>query len=160
MRKILGVALKISQIMQFLGGIALTFIVVITTADVVLRAFGYPVPGTYEVVAICGAIVIGFVAPLTSWHRGHIYVDFAINKFSRLIKAAINVLTRCVSIVLFLIIGWNLFDLGTGFLKTGEVSLTLQIPLYPVAYGLGACSFVLSFVLFCDILKIIGGTYE
>lgn len=160
MRKIFKAVLKMSIVMQVIGGIALTFIVFMTTADVILRAFGYPIPGTYEVVAIGGAVVIGFVMPLASWVRGHIYVDFAIKGFPGRIKAGFDFLTRCVGIGLFLMIGWNLIKLGSEFRATEQVSLTLQIPLYPAAYGLGVCFFILSLVLFCDILKIVGGTYE
>jgi hypothetical protein len=42
----------------------------------------------------------------------------------------------------------------------GEVSPTLTMPFYPVAYGLGICSFVQCLVLLCDILKILGGKHE
>jgi TRAP-type C4-dicarboxylate transport system permease small subunit len=160
MQRILDSARQTSRVMEIVSGIALTVIVLLTTADVILRAFGYPIPGTYEVVAIGGAVIIGFVSPVTSWMRGHIYVDFAINRLPGRGKAVFNVVTRCVCIVLFLIIGWNLVKLGTEFGRAQEVSLTLQIPLYPVAFGLGACFFILSFVLFCDILKIAGDTYE
>jgi hypothetical protein len=61
---------------------------------------------------------------------------------------------------LSLLISWNSVKIGTGFLKGAEVSGTLEIPLYPVAYALGVCFLVLSLVIFCDILKILRGAYE
>jgi TRAP-type C4-dicarboxylate transport system permease small subunit len=45
-------------------------------------------------------------------------------------------------------------------MKGAEVSGTLEIPLYPVAYALAVCFLMLALVLLCDILKILGGTYE
>ena len=47
-----------------------------------------------------------------------------------------------------------------GLRKSGEVSLTLQVPFYPVAYGLEVCCFVQCLVLVCVIIKIFGGEYE
>jgi hypothetical protein len=44
--------------------------------------------------------------------------------------------------------------------RTGEVSLTLQLPFYPVAYGIGVCCFVQCLVLIAHIFQVIGGTYE
>jgi hypothetical protein len=44
--------------------------------------------------------------------------------------------------------------------KSGEVSLTLQMPFYPVAYGVGVCCFILCLVFVCDIMKISKGEYE
>jgi TRAP-type C4-dicarboxylate transport system permease small subunit len=160
MRAFLDIVLKINKGMITVAATALTFIVFLTTTDVVLRAMGRPILGTYEIVAICGGIVIGFAAPFTSWRRGHIAVDVAFKKFSGGAKNVINIATRCVAMALCLLIGWNIIKIGTDFWVGGEVSNTLQLPLYPVAYAIAACFLVLAIVLFCDILKIYRGTYE
>jgi len=111
-------------------------------------------------VAFSGAIVIGFAVPLTSWVRGHIYVDFFILRFSQRVRNVFNIATRCLVIVLFFLIGWNLIKYGIDLQKSGEVSLTLQMPFYPIAYGVGLCCFIQCLVLVCDIIKIFGGEYE
>lgn len=160
MSQFLGVVLRVTKLMQGIAGIALTSIVLLTTADVILRAFGRPIPGTYEIVAMCGGIVIGFITPTTSWFRGHIHVDVLTKRLPPTGKDAVDIVTRSVGIGLFLMIGWNVLEIGTTFRTAGEVSMTLQWPMYPIAYAVGACFFTLCFVLFCDILKIAGRTYE
>jgi TRAP-type C4-dicarboxylate transport system permease small subunit len=150
----------ISRFLNVIAGISLTFLMLLTIADVILRGFKRPVPGTYEVVALAGAVVIGFSMPLTSWLRGHIFVDFFILKFSQKVRDIFNIATRCVVIMLFFLIGWNLIKYGMDLQKSGEVSLTLQMPFYPVAYGVGVCCFVQCLVLVCDIVKISGGKYD
>jgi len=160
MKRFLDAVLKLNVWMQHLATILLTFIILLTTADVILRIFRMPVPGTVEIVAICGGALLGLTVPITSWMRGHISVDFLLNGISRPAKNALNIVTRCIAIGLFLIISWNLAKIGNEFLEGSEVSGTLQIPLYPVSYGLSVCFLVLCLVLFCDILKIIGGSYE
>jgi len=147
------------KVMNVIAGIALTFIILLTVCDVVLRAFGHPILGVYEIVAMAGGVIIGFVAPVTSWVRGHIFMDFAIQRFSSGTRKVFNILTRCVGIALFLMISWNVIKIATNFHEVGEVSNTLQIPLYPIAGGVGFCFFVLAVVLFCDILKISEGSF-
>jgi len=151
---------KLSRLINFIGGISLAFIMFLTVADIILRSLRRPIIGTYEIVAFSGAIVIGFSVPLTTWVRGHVYTDFLILRFSQRKRNIINILTRCLGIGLFFIMGWNLIKYGMDLLKSGEVSPTLTMPFYPVAYGLGICCFVQCLVLVCDILKIFGGKYE
>lgn len=160
MKGFLDGVLKINRLMQTIAAIALTFMITLTTADVVLRAFGRPILGAYEIVAICGGIVIGFTTPITSWMRVHISLDFLANRLPGQGRNLLNIITRCVGIGLFLMISWSVMKIGTSFRTGGEVTGTLQLPLYPIAYGIAVCFFILSIVLFCDILKILGGSYE
>ena len=150
----------ISRFLNIIAGISLTFLMLLTIADVILRGFKSPVPGTYEMVAFAGAVVIGFSLPRTSWLRAHIFVDFFILKFSQKGRDIFNIVTRCVVILLFFLIGWNLIKFGIDLQKSGEVSLTLQMPFYPIAYGVGVCCFIQCLVMVCDIVKISGGKYD
>jgi TRAP-type C4-dicarboxylate transport system permease small subunit len=150
----------ISRFLNVIAGVSLSFLMCLTISDVILRLFKKPIVGTYELVAFSGAVVIGFSLPLTSWARGHVYVDFLIAKFSQKTRNTFNILTRCLVIWLFLMIGWNLIDYGMDLHKSGEVSLTLRMPFYPVAYGIGVCCFLQCLVFLCDIVKIRGGKYE
>jgi TRAP-type C4-dicarboxylate transport system permease small subunit len=151
---------EISRFLNLIAGISLSFLMFLTITDVILRFFRKPIVGTYELVAFSGAVVIGFSVPFTSWVRGHVYVDFLILRFSQKTRNILHILTRCLVIWLFLMIGWNLIKYGMDLHKSGEVSLTLQVPFYPVAYGIGICCFIQCLVILCDILKILGGKYE
>jgi TRAP-type C4-dicarboxylate transport system permease small subunit len=150
----------LSRFFNVIAGISLTFLMLLTVMDVILRSLKSPIVGTYELVAFSGAVVIGFSVPLTSWMRGHIFVDFFILRFSQKVRNIFNITTRCLVIVLFFLIGWNLIKYGMDLQKSGEVSLTLQMPFYPVAYGVAVCCFVQCLVLICDVIKIFGGEYE
>jgi TRAP-type C4-dicarboxylate transport system permease small subunit len=160
MKTVLNAVEAAGRYANILAGISITFIMLITVADVILRSFRRPILGTYEIVAFSGAIVIGFALPLTSWVRGHIYVDFFIARFSRKVQNGFNILTRCMGIFLFSMIGWNLIKMGLDLSRSGEVSLTLKVPFYPVVFGVGVCCFLQCLVLICDLLKIAEGKYE
>ncbi|MCK7469056.1 MAG: TRAP transporter small permease [Desulfosudis oleivorans] len=74
---------RLSGFINVIAGIAITFIMFLTVLDVILRSFRRPIVGTYELVAFSGAVVVGFAIPLTSWMRGHIYVDFFTGKLPK-----------------------------------------------------------------------------
>jgi len=150
----------LSRFINIIAGISLTFLMLLTIADVILRRFRIPIVGTYELVAFSGAVVIGFSLPMTSWLRQHIFVDFFIIKFSKKVQNVFNLCTRGIVIVLFILLGWNLLKYALDLQRSGEVSLTLRIPFWPVAFGIGICSFIQCLVLVCDIVKIFGGEYE
>jgi TRAP-type C4-dicarboxylate transport system permease small subunit len=161
MGAILWIAEKLSKLMSVIAGAALTFIMLLTVCDVFLRYFfDRPIIGTFEIVGLGGAVAIGFALPITSWVRGHIFVDFFVVKFNKVGQAIINIITRLVGIGLFYLIGHNLIKYAYDLYVSGEVSLTRQIPFYPVAYGMAVCCFIECLVLICDIFKISGGQYE
>lgn len=152
---------KLSKWMQVISGIALLFIMFLTVADVCLRnLFQKPIVGTFEIVGLGGAIIIGFAIPITSFMRGHIFVDFFIQQFSKGTQAAFNIVTRLMGITIFILIAWNLFIYAGSLYASGEVTLTRNLPFYPIAYGLAGCCIMECLVLLVDIRKIIGGTYE
>ena len=160
MQSIINKVQGISKLLNVIAGLAITFIMFLTVTDVILRSFRRPIVGTYELVAFSGAIVIGFAVPLTTLLKGHVLVDFFVLKFPKGVRNICHVVTRCLGIGLFSLLGWNLIKLGMDLHRTGEVSLTLQLPFYPVAYGIGICCFVQCLVLIAHILQVIGGTYE
>jgi TRAP-type C4-dicarboxylate transport system permease small subunit len=151
---------KLSKWMQAVSGVALTCLMFLTTADVIGRTFGHPIIGTYELVGLGGAIVLGFGMPITSWTRGHISVEALYERWPKPVQIVTHISTRLVGIVLFVLIGWNLYKLGYDLRLVGEVTLTRHIPFYPVAYGLAFCCLGQVLVLVAETLKIIGGHNE
>jgi len=160
MQGFLNIVNGLSRRFSIIAAISLIFLMFLTVADIILRSFRMPIVGTYELVAFSGAVAIGFSIPATSWWRGHISVDFVTQKLAPPIRKLFDIVTRCLGIGLFILIGWNLIRYGMILSRSGEVSVTLQLPFYPVAYGVGASCFLQCWVLFCDILKVLGGKYE
>jgi TRAP-type C4-dicarboxylate transport system permease small subunit len=153
MDRLFGVLQKTSIGLAVAAGTALTFMMLLTVSDVVMRAFGYPIMGTYEVVGLSLAVVIGFSIPKVSLARQHICMDFLIDRLSRRNKAIMSTITRMMCITLFVFIGYGLFSVGNEFRASGEVSPTILLPFYPLAYGVGICCFVECFVFFFEIVK-------
>jgi TRAP-type C4-dicarboxylate transport system permease small subunit len=150
----------ISKVLNFIAGGAVTFMMLLTVADVLLRAGGHPIIGTFEIVALLLALVIGFGIPQVSLDRGHVYMDFVLEKFSKRGRKVMNTFTRVLCLFLFVFIGYNLFNVGARFHASGEVSATIKIPFYPVAYGVAVCCFLECCVFIFEIVRIWRGEYE
>jgi TRAP-type C4-dicarboxylate transport system permease small subunit len=154
MRAFVALCKRLTGWMNGVAGATLFIMMMLTVVDVVLRSVGKPFTGTYELVAIAGAIVVGFAVAQTSWDKGHIYVDFLIEKRSDAVKNAFFICTRVFGIAIFGLLAWNLFLKANHLYKSGEVSMTLHIPYYPAAYALAFCFVVECLVLIADIVKI------
>ncbi len=150
----------VHKFLGIIGGTALSLMMFLTVADVLMRAGGHPILGTYEMVALLLAVVIGFTIPMVSLDRGHVYMELLLDKLSKRNRALMNTLTRIFCIILFLVIGYNLIMVGNELHAAGEVSSTLKIPFYPIAYGVGVCCFIECFVFIFHIVKIWRGQYE
>ena len=150
----------VSRVLNAIAGIALTFMMFLTVADVFFRAGGHPIIGTYEIAALLLGLVVGFGIPQGSLDRGHVYMEFLLERFSKRGKNLMNTFTRVLCLILFALIGYNLFIVGAGFHASGEVSPTIKLPFYPVAYAVGICCFLECLVFLFEILKIWRGQYE
>jgi TRAP-type C4-dicarboxylate transport system permease small subunit len=160
MDRIINSVQALSKYANAIAGICLTFMMFLTVTDVILRSFRKPIIGTYELVAFSGAVVIGFAVPLTTLCKGNVLVDFFIIKFPKKVRNLFHISTRRMGLALFSLLGWNLIKVGMDLHRTGEVSLTLELPFYPVAFGLGVACFLQCLVLIVQILQVIGGKYE
>jgi TRAP-type C4-dicarboxylate transport system permease small subunit len=138
--------------MSWIAAVAITSIVFLTVADVILRRFRRPIDFTYEVVILLGAIAIGFSIPQTTLDKGHVLMDFLTERLPQGLQKMFSSITRFLGIGTFAIFGWRIFLFGNNLWRTGEITPILQMPTYPVAYGLGVCCFVECLVLFYDML--------
>jgi TRAP-type C4-dicarboxylate transport system permease small subunit len=154
-----GILFRVIAVLNHIGGVALTLMMFLTVCDVLLRAFGHPIMGTYEIVSQSLAIVIGFGIPKLSADRGHVYMEFVTERLSKQNKAILHTFTRVICILLFILIAYNLIGVGREFRLSGEVTSTIRLPFFPLAYAVGVCCFLQVFVFTNDIIKIWRGEY-
>jgi TRAP-type C4-dicarboxylate transport system permease small subunit len=143
----------LSKFMGVIAGATLVFVMLLTVLDVILRYFGHPITGVYDLVALGGAVVIGFTMPLAAEKKVHVYMEMAVQGHSRIAKLVLNLGTRLIVFGISFLVAWNLILLGMGFRQTGEVSLTIKIVLFPIAIGLGVCFFMQMLVLVVQIVQ-------
>jgi len=144
---------KIDQLLEDIAGFALLAMVLLTVADVSLRYFGRPIPGTYELVGFLGAILLGLGLPKTSLIRGHVRVDVLVERLNKKMKTLIEIATVLATAAVVVGIGWSLISLGSMLRDVGEVSPTIELPFYPVAWGLGIAFGFLCLTLLCSVVR-------
>jgi len=147
------VVADLSRVMYLIAGLTMVCSVLLTVSDVVLRTFKMPILGTYELVGVFAAIMVGFALPETSRARGHVFMDLAASHFPSKVAKVFHVISRILGIAFFASVSWYLWIMGNDYLATGETSTTLLIPLYPVAYALAICCIVECLVLFVEMFE-------
>jgi TRAP-type C4-dicarboxylate transport system permease small subunit len=151
----------LSAYMSVVAGVTLVLVMLLVVLDVTMRYFGYPITGVYDLVALGGAIIIGFTCPYAAQKRVHVFMEMIQQAHGRALKRVLDILTRLMAFGISLLIGWNLLALGASFHTKGEASLTIQIAYYPVAFGLAACFFIQAAVFAVQVLQVfVGGNDE
>ena len=148
---------QLSKFMAVIAGATLVLVMLLTVLDVILRYFGRPILGVYDLVALGGAVVIGFSIPYAAEKKVHVFMEMIQQTFRPVARQALYIFTRLIALSISLIVFWNLVKLGMGFLRTGEASLTVQVAYYPIAIGLGACFLVQTLVFVVEIFKVFSG---
>lgn len=141
---------------NYIACAAVIVMMLLTCTDVILRLFGHPILGTYEMIGFSGAIVISFALAYTSLEHGHIAVELLVDSLPKRLQALINAVNNLIGMALFSLIGWQSFVYAGDLLGSGEVSLTLQIPTYPFVYGISLGCALLCLVLLVDGIRTFG----
>jgi TRAP-type C4-dicarboxylate transport system permease small subunit len=87
-----------------------------------------------------GALVVGFALAQSSLDNAHVNVDIITQLLGERSGRILFIFTRLLGIAFFLLLAWSCFLKGNELYTGGEVSLTLRVPFYPVAYALALCS--------------------
>ena len=142
-----------AEAFNWVAAAAVAGMMVLTCMDIILRLFRHPIPGTYEMVGFLGAVFAAFSLGYTSVKRGHIAVDFVVQKLPPRAQSLVDGVNALVCAVFFGFLARQSL-VYAGDLKThGEVSMTLQMPVYPFVYGIAAGCFLLTLVLAVRFLK-------
>jgi TRAP-type C4-dicarboxylate transport system permease small subunit len=144
---------RVSAGFNALAGAAVVIMMLLTCADVVLRLLRHPIPGTYELVGFLGTVIISFSLAYTSIEKGHIAVEIIVEKFSRRVQVGIEAVTSLIGAALFALIAWQSMAYAADMRLSGEVSVTLTMPIYPFIYGIAVGSALLVLVLLLDSLR-------
>lgn len=133
--------------LNYLAGAAVLAMMLLTALDVILRFFRCPLPGTYEVVGYLGALTISLALATTSLNSGHIAVDVFMQRFPSRLATLIDRINLAAAAGMFLVLTAYLIQYAGDSRTAGDVSMTLQMPVYPFIYGVATGCGLLSAVL-------------
>lgn len=137
------------QVLGSAAAVGLMFMVLVTTADVVLRVFRLSLTGAYDLVKISAALTIAAALPYTTAIKGHVAIEYFFHKLGRRGRIVVDALMRLGGMALFSVLAWGSVQYGHSLWRSGEVSLTLQLPIFWVPYVLAAsCALVVLIKLY------------
>jgi len=142
---------------NWIAAASLVIMMTLTTFDVILRLFRKPIPGTYEVVGMLGALVVSFSLAYTSIEKGHIAVEFIVQKLSERKQKIITAIVEFTSFIFFIIVSWQSYVYALSLRNSGEVSMTIQMPTYPFVLGIALGSTILTLILLNEFIKAVKG---
>ena len=138
--------------LAILSGLAVLGMMTLICADVLARAFGHPVAGSYDLVQMLGLLTIACALPYTTAVKGHVAVEYFFNKLPRIGRTFIDSVMRLLMIAFFGALTVQCVRYGYRLQVSGEVSATLQWPVcwMPVvlAFGCAASALVVLHNLF------------
>jgi len=127
---------------ELVGIGALLFLMSITCIDVIgAELFLSPVFGALDIAMLAQLTAVSFAAGSALVFGKHVRVGFFLPLLPNMLRRTIRSLVLGLSLVLFFLMSWNLFEYGYSLQIHGEVSPTANIVLYPFAYG-AALSFI------------------
>jgi TRAP-type C4-dicarboxylate transport system permease small subunit len=132
---------KLVFVSAVIAGAGLVTMMVVTCVDVILRKLGHPLPGAYDTVKMAAGVTIGCALPYTTAVKGHVAVEFFFHRMGRRGKVVVDTVIRLILMALFGLLTWQLMVYGARLRSSGEVSMTLQLPVFWVPYVMAfACA--------------------
>ena len=121
----------------------------VTCADIILRVLRISISGAYDIVRIAAAMTIACGLPYTTAVKGHVAVEFFFHRLGRRGRVVADTLIRLATMVLFSLLTWQFVHYGIGLKKSGEVSMTLQLPVFWVPHVMAfSCAIVVLVTLY------------
>jgi TRAP-type C4-dicarboxylate transport system permease small subunit len=144
----------LTKILFWIAGVGLVAMLVLIVADVIgIKILSRPVPGGIEYVSFAAVVAIAFAVGYTQVMRGHVAVDFIVERFPRRVRLVIDAIMVFFSLCLFALLAYYSFKYAESLRRSGEVSMTQKIPFYPFVYGMALCFVVTLLVVVMDFVK-------
>ena len=155
MNAILNTIDWISDRLKVIGAFCLVGMTFLTCADIIGRFFRHPIFGAEEIVGFLATLSVAMALPYTHKVKGHIGVELVVRLLSEKVQNIIDLSAGIISLVLFGIITWRMTVYAGTIQKSGEVSISLELPEYFIIYVVAFSLLVFTLIIFQDILTII-----
>jgi TRAP-type C4-dicarboxylate transport system permease small subunit len=121
---------RLVRLLAVVAGAGIVAMMMTTCLDVVLRAFGSPLQGSYDIVGLLGVITITCSLPYTTAVKGHVAVEYFFHKLSHRSRIFVDTLVRLLLMVLFIVLVWQNVVYSLQLHAGGQVTPTLQVPVF------------------------------
>jgi len=133
--------------LAWIAGAGAVAMMLVTCVDVVMRACGHPLKGSYDIVRVLSLITLSCALPYTTAVKGHVAVEFFFNKLPPRIRLVVDSVMRLLTIGFFILLGVQGVKYAVSLKASGEVMLTLGWPIFWASYVMGFAGAVSALVV-------------
>lgn len=134
---------RVEGLLGLIAALTLLGLMALTCIDVAGRyLFDRPLPGGFELTELGMGALIFTSLPLVTLRRQHVRVDLFENLISARWQALQQAFLDLLGGVCMAVIAWRLWVKAGDMASAGETTATLQIPVYPLVYGMAVLAFV------------------
>lgn len=129
-------------------GVCILAMVLITCIDVLMRIFSRPIVGAYDLVYVFGAVAMACAIPYTTAVKGHVAIEYFFQKLDKKNRIIVDTVVRLLGIALFSMLTRESARIGNNLKASGEVTATLQLPIFWVSWVIALCCALVVLVIF------------
>ncbi len=139
---------KTAHALNSIGVVIIFLLMLLTVADVVLRKiFNKGILGTLEISEFMMVAIVFFSLAEGELKDRNVNVDLMVNRLSPRSRAIIDVIVKIIGFSLYCFITFAVFGYAALVKSSGEVSLDLWLPKYPLIYIVAVALIIFSVVL-------------
>lgn len=127
-------SLWINRALAAAAAVALAGMMLFTAFDVVMRTLDMPVAGSVEVIGWLSAVAMALALGDVQVHHGHVAVTLVSERLSGRKAALLETLNSLVALLLFGMAAFVILRYGVTLHRTGSLSETLKVVVYPWVY--------------------------
>ncbi len=153
-QKLENIINPVIKIVHYIGWVILLLMMFLTIVDVTGRKFfSAPITGSYELTEFMLALLIFSSVAYTQIQKGHIAMEALVSKFSPRIQALIDSIVYLVSMILALLLTWQLLEHAKRLKMGNNVTGVLHLPIHPFVIATAIGTLLYFLVLLVDFLK-------
>lgn len=144
-----------NRVLALLAAASLLAMVCLACANIVLRAAGNPVEGTFELMGFLGALVAGFSLGYAQLSKGHIAVTILKGLLPAWFERTMDILCSLAGTLFFAAAAWQVADVAAFMVEMGDLSETLRFAYYPFVYAVSVGCAAMGLTMAVDTLQIL-----
>ena len=141
---------RLCRAMQAVAAALLFLLMLLSGASVILRLFGKPFSGEYELAGFAGALLASFALAETQRNRGHVELDVITRRYPPRARRAAGVANEILGALAMAVVSLQLVRLALAKMRYGEVSETLRLPFAWVMLAVAAGFILLALTYVAD----------
>ena len=144
----------LSKWLYVVAGCGMTYVFLISVADIIMnKLMKNPINWAFDSIGLFAVVASACAIPEVQVQHAHIEVGILEKRLPPFWRKVTNSSVNLLGIILWGIIAWRSFIYGMDILKSGEISMSVGMLIYPFIWLQGICAIVLVLVLLVQAIK-------